>query len=727
MMASLKTVRNWEREFKSKFDFDIVGGKVTTLRCQVCQRWESRIKNSTNFSRKWIAGSRSVTKDSVQKHTNSQQHKEAVELKKRSEMGAEVYAQSVLTTTPIGSGLRKMAASDKKNLRVKFNTAYYVAKKERPFSDYPDLLKLQLKNNVPKFGESYKHERAAATFTEHIAKVDKENLGKTLAKTRYYSLLNDGSTDTGICEQELVYVLYLHEGTALVKFLSIETPKCGDAPGILEAIDSAFQRIGILNFNQRLVGFNADGASVNMGRKKGVGALIKETAPWVEVVHCFNHRIELAIKDAFNTVKAFHDVDELLLKLYYLYQKSPKRLQGLRNFSEAFDETIPKPAKACGTRWIDHKFKAMVCALQNYGVYMTHVEELAITDSQPEKRAKLKGFLKKWKEAAIPFNMAIYLDILSPIRRLSLSMQSDEHDPVKQVRRIQEFTATMAKLKIILLDTLDGSSDIMTHHKRFTDEVINDEDGSATYQNIKLFRYDIVNSSAETKYHDLIVRLADSMEERFENLSTSTIFKNIVCLLDVSTWPTTVTPTFGEDRIDEILLDFEKLLENNGCNVGEVKKEWISLQSHIIPIVINNPREYYLKVWKRVFTNEHIRKDCENILHIIEILLCTPFTNAKVERGFSRMARVKSDFRSHLSRDMLDACLRINEDGPDICNFDPDPVIDQWYTEKVRRLGSSSHKYPKKRKSTTTTSDRVQVDDLASLALSDIDSDEDEA
>lgn len=32
MMASLKTVRNWEREFKSKFDFDIVGGKVTTLR-----------------------------------------------------------------------------------------------------------------------------------------------------------------------------------------------------------------------------------------------------------------------------------------------------------------------------------------------------------------------------------------------------------------------------------------------------------------------------------------------------------------------------------------------------------------------------------------------------------------------------------------------------------------------------------------------------------------------
>lgn len=138
-----------------------------------------------------------MTKDSVQKHTNSQQHKEAVELKKRSEMGAEVYAQSVLTTTPIGSGLRKMAASDKKNLRVKFNTAYYVAKKERPFSDYPDLLKLQLKNNVPKFGESYKHERAAATFTEHIAKVDKENLGKTLAKTRYYSLLNDGSTDTG--------------------------------------------------------------------------------------------------------------------------------------------------------------------------------------------------------------------------------------------------------------------------------------------------------------------------------------------------------------------------------------------------------------------------------------------------------------------------------------------------------------------------------------------------
>ena len=58
----------------------------------------------------------------------------------------------------------------------------------------------------------------------------------------------------------------------------------------------------------------------------GLGKLVRDAAPWVDIVHCFNHRLELAIKDAFTT-KFYHTIDEMLIKLYYLYQKSPKRLQ----------------------------------------------------------------------------------------------------------------------------------------------------------------------------------------------------------------------------------------------------------------------------------------------------------------------------------------------------------------------------------------------------------------
>ena len=56
-------------------------------------------------------------------------------------------------------------------------------------------------------------------------------------------------------------------------------------------------------------------------------------------------------------------------------------------------------------------------------------------------------------------------------------------------------------------------------------------------------------------------------------------------------------------------------------------------------------------------------------------LLC-PFTNAKLERVFSRMNRVKTDRRSSLSRDRLDVLLTISQNGPYLEEFNPGASID---------------------------------------------------
>ena len=93
--------------------------------------------------------------DSISKHINGEQHKLALDLKK-SELGAIPYQQSVIRDTPIDRGIKKMSERDKKFLRVKFNCTYYLLKQERPFADYPELLKLHVKNQ----GTSYKTDRA---------------------------------------------------------------------------------------------------------------------------------------------------------------------------------------------------------------------------------------------------------------------------------------------------------------------------------------------------------------------------------------------------------------------------------------------------------------------------------------------------------------------------------------------------------------------------------------
>ena len=198
-----------------------------------------------------------------------------------------------------------------------------------------------------------------------------------------------------------------------------------------------------------------------MGIHAGLGALMKEESPWLEVIHCFNHRLELAIKDAF-TNTAFSAVEEFLNQLYLLYQKSPKRLRELQRIVEAWEQSITKPTKPYGTRWIDHKIRAMKVALDNYGLFISHIESLSSTDSQATRRAELRGYLLRWKDAVIPVHMAIYLDVLSPLRRLSLAFQQDIHNPVKAVRRVVEFTWTMSKLQLLIEGSLDTPGSLMT-------------------------------------------------------------------------------------------------------------------------------------------------------------------------------------------------------------------------------------------------------------------------
>ena len=103
-----------------------------------------------------------------------------------------------------------MATRDKEVLENRFNSAYYLTKKERPYNDFPDLIELQEKNGV-KYRRSYWNERAAANFVDNCEEVLKESFVKNLLRANYHSILMDGSTDSSVVEQELIYVLFFKE------------------------------------------------------------------------------------------------------------------------------------------------------------------------------------------------------------------------------------------------------------------------------------------------------------------------------------------------------------------------------------------------------------------------------------------------------------------------------------------------------------------------------------
>ena len=81
-MTSLKAVLNWEASFKCKLEKELTCGKVVKVRCVICAKYESQIKNIKRFSTSWITGMLSVKKDSLEKHLESNPKKPKTWLQK---------------------------------------------------------------------------------------------------------------------------------------------------------------------------------------------------------------------------------------------------------------------------------------------------------------------------------------------------------------------------------------------------------------------------------------------------------------------------------------------------------------------------------------------------------------------------------------------------------------------------------------------------------------------
>ena len=266
----------------------------------------------------------------------------------------------------------------------------------------------------------------------------------------------------------------------------------------------------------------------------------------------------------------------------------------LSELAEAHEKIVQMPTKAGGNRWLDFKYTAFKNALEHFGIYLSHIEDLSNNDSQPKKRAELKGFLVKWEQATVPIHLAIYLDVLAPLRCLSLSLQSELHDPVTQIKRVQQFTWTMSKLKLIIDASIENEENItLIHYNRLLNE-IKETDGAYLYQGITIRIFIASKNAVDKGCSNIIVNIAENMESRFKDLTTSPIFSNLTRILDVKTWPTKENDLalFAGISIIELGDCFETLLERNGCKTDLLLSEWITLKTHMIPIVKNNPDKH---------------------------------------------------------------------------------------------------------------------------------------
>ena len=91
-------------------------------------------------------------------------------------------------------------------LRIKFDIAQWhlVASRKLAFTNYPSICELESKHGV-NVGQSYINQNAGKTFCHFIAQSRRD---KSLSVAKFFSLLMDGSTDSGNMDDEMFLVLW---------------------------------------------------------------------------------------------------------------------------------------------------------------------------------------------------------------------------------------------------------------------------------------------------------------------------------------------------------------------------------------------------------------------------------------------------------------------------------------------------------------------------------------
>ena len=130
-------------------------------------------------------------------------------------------------------------------------------------------------------------------------------------------------------------------GTCQLLLLTADTDRLVDC--LKEALQrlriDVLDRDAVLSNNPVLIGGGTDGASVNVGQHNSMRARLQDSLQWLFWAWCYAHRLELVSKNGLIS-NLFKEIEELLLRLYYLYEKSPKKTHELASIVENLKEAL---------------------------------------------------------------------------------------------------------------------------------------------------------------------------------------------------------------------------------------------------------------------------------------------------------------------------------------------------------------------------------------------------
>jgi len=368
-------------------------------------------------------------------------------------------------------------------------------------------------------------------------------------------------------------------------------------------------------------------------------------------------------------------------------KKSPKCLRALRELGDIVHEAAKKPARTNGTRWIQHKLLAASILLKQYGLIVICLT--SITDDP-----KVTGYVKRMKLFKTIAHLQLFVDFLSPIGRLSEQLQGESanlllaqsalESTLVTLKRTSEAAysgtlplgqhVTAAKAQLAKHDAEKQERELARSVLGGPSGVDGESDGNRDseleieFQSIGIKNLRQGLSTLEKSSGDIAKKLSECTGQRFCDFLTDTAVMvngspnpiiGAVKILDIKAWPKDRSElhTFGDTELSVVVAHFEKALVGK-VDCAEVSCEWLRLKLYVADNLKHLQSEdcwsLLSKSKERAFTN---------VMTIINMLRIFPVSNAIVERCFSTMTKVKTDWRNRLGEKEVEHLIRIKKRG----------------------------------------------------------------
>lgn len=403
------------------------------------------------------------------------------------------------------------------------------------------------------------------------------------------------------------------------------------------------------------------------GKRNGAAALLKEEGGMRNaiVMHCHDHRLALACRDAFASIPQLDTVAEGLESLFKYYKYSSVSSATLRSLQEIHNQAPWRIQQAKHHRWLSHD-KAVGVVLKGLNVIRQDLENAStgeLSNNFTKKHQMDARALHKWITSEKTLRMLCLLgDILPHLAELSLVFQRRSVDVTFIEPKLQSTLAVLERRK-----TESGKWEMSL-----------DEDAILMHNcNEEVFR-----STVKVPFIDA---LKEKLELRFQNIDVISQLGALSIPIDVLQ---SLPPMYREEHMRQLAgyfgIDELLLLEEW---VG-----WLELLQHLeFPEMENSsslPVLSKLLLQRNSVSSQDLARKFPNLTFLYSVVYTMFLSSAEVERLFSHVNIIKNDRRSSLSNKTLNCILNIKLNIDDeLAERIKSREAKKWLHKKMRRFG----------------------------------------